>query len=114
MKRNLLKGIFLVLVLVLIGSTALAAEPVKLHLFFYKQEIVNQLKEMTETFSKSHPDIAIDLEIVPNDSMTVLKARMASGQAPDIIQLQSYANVFEFANVPNIGLQRSDVHIAHD
>jgi raffinose/stachyose/melibiose transport system substrate-binding protein len=98
MRKNLVKGLWVVLVLLLIGSTVLAAEPVKLHLFFYKQEIVNQLKEMTEVFSKSHPDILIDLEIVPNDSMTVLKTRMSSGQAPDIIQLQSYANVFEFAN----------------
>ncbi len=97
MRSKLFKGIFLVFVLALIGSTVLAAEPVKLHLFFYKQEIVNQLKEMTEMFSKSHPNISIDLEIVPNDSMTVLKTRMSSGQAPDIIQLQSYANVKEFA-----------------
>lgn len=98
MKSKLFKGILFVCVLALIESSVFAAEPVKLHLFFYKQEIVNQLKEMTQVFSKSHPDISIDLEIVPNDSMTVLKTRMASGQAPDIIQLQSYANVFEFAN----------------
>jgi raffinose/stachyose/melibiose transport system substrate-binding protein len=98
MRRNLSKVLFLLLVLVIIGSTVLATNPVKLNLFFYKQEIVNQLKEMTDIFSKSHPDITLDLEIVPNDSMTVLKTRMSSGQAPDIIQLQSYANVFEFAN----------------
>lgn len=97
MRKNLSKVLFLVLVLVLISSTVLAVNPVKLNLFFYKQEIVNQLKEMTEVFSKSHPDITVDLEIVPNDSMTVLKTRMSSGQAPDIIQLQSYANVKEFA-----------------
>jgi len=76
----------------------MAANEVKLNLFFYKQEIAKELKEMTDAFTKTHPDITIDLEIVPNDSMTVLKTRMSSGQAPDIIQLQSYANVFEFAN----------------
>lgn len=98
MKSTLLKGILFVGIFALIGSNIFAAEPVKLHLFFYKQEIVNPLKEMAEVFSKSHPNVSIDLEIVPNDSMTVLKTRMSSGQAPDIIQLQSYANVFEFAN----------------
>ncbi len=98
MKSNLLKGILFVCIFALIGSNIFAAEPVKLHLFFYKQEIVNPLKEMAEVFSKSHPNVSVDLEIVPNDSMTVLKTRMSSGQAPDIIQLQSYANVFEFAN----------------
>ncbi len=98
MKSNVLKGILFVCIFALIGSNIFAAEPVKLHLFFYKQEIVNPLKEMAEVFSKSYPNVSVDLEIVPNDSMTVLKTRMSSGQAPDIIQLQSYANVFEFAN----------------
>jgi raffinose/stachyose/melibiose transport system substrate-binding protein len=97
MKGKLLKGIFLILVVGLIGSTVLAAENVKLNFFFYKQEISDQLKEMAAAFSKTHPNITIDLEMVPNDSMAVLRSRMASGQAPEIIQLQSYAAVFEFA-----------------
>jgi raffinose/stachyose/melibiose transport system substrate-binding protein len=98
MKSHWTNKVFLVLILVLISSNTLAANEVKLNLFFYKQEIAKELKEMTEAFQKTHPNITIDLEIVPNDSMTVLKTRMSSGQAPDIIQLQSYANVFEFAN----------------
>lgn len=98
MKKHWTKGLLFFLILVFIGSNVLAADTVKLDLFFYKQEITKQLKEMTEAFTKTHPHIVIDLEIVPNDSMTVLKTRMSSGQAPDIIQLQSYANVFEFAN----------------
>lgn len=97
MKAKLAKVFFLLLVLALVGSSVFAAENVKLNLFFYKQEINNELKEMVTQFSKSHPDITIDLEMVPNDSMAVLRSRMASGQAPDIIQLQSYAAVFEFA-----------------
>lgn len=98
MKRHWTKMLLLILMLLFICSNVVAAGAVKLNLFFYKQEIAKELKEMTAAFSKAHPDINIDLEIVPNDSMTVLKTRMSSGQAPDIIQLQSYANVFEFAN----------------
>lgn len=98
MKKHWSKMLLLSLMLLFICSNVSAAGEVKLNLFFYKQEIAKELKEMTAAFSKTHPDIVIDLEIVPNDSMTVLKTRMSSGQAPDIIQLQSYANVFEFAN----------------
>lgn len=74
-----------------------ASKPVVLNLFFYKQEIKKEMEEMTDLFSRSHPDIKIELEMVPNDSQTVLKTKMQKGEAPDIIQLQSYANVFEFA-----------------
>lgn len=70
---------------------------VTLDLFFYKQEIKEPLQEMVDLFSKSYPNITIELEMVPNDSQTVLKTKMTTGDAPDIIQLQSYANVFEFA-----------------
>ncbi len=98
MKKHWTKGLFLILILAFISSNVGATNEVKLNLFFYKQEISKELKEMTEAFTKTHPTISIDLEIVPNDSMTVLKTRMSSGQAPDIIQLQSYSNVFEFAN----------------
>ncbi|MGE5582388.1 MAG: ABC transporter substrate-binding protein, partial [Bacillota bacterium] len=98
MKRNLVKGLFLLLVAALIGSTCVfAADPVKLTLFFYKQEINNQLQEMVDTFSKSHPDISIDLQMIPNDSLSYIRSKLASGQAPEILQIQSYSNVFEFA-----------------
>lgn len=98
MKNHPHRGWWLVFCLaILICGTTRAVASVRLNLFFYKQEITKQFKELTEAFNKNHPGIAIDLEIVPNDSMTVLKTKMASGQAPDLIQLQSYANVFEFA-----------------
>lgn len=83
--------------LVLVVGNGWAANTVNLKLFFYKQEIVKEMGDLVAAFSKTHPNIKIELEIVPNDSMTVLKTRMQSGQAPDIIQLQSYASVFEFA-----------------
>ena len=97
MNGKWLKVLFLTLALGLVGGTVLAADNVKLNFFFYKQEISDQLKEMAATFTKTHPNITIDLEMVPNDSMAVLRSRMASGQAPELIQLQSYAAVFEFA-----------------
>lgn len=95
-KRSLL-GFLVVGLLLGYVTVALAAEKVNLDLFFYKQEIVKQMGELTTAFTKSHPNITISLEIVPNESMAVLRTRMAGGKAPDIIQLQSYSAVFEFA-----------------
>jgi len=100
MKGRIVKGwLFLVLVGLFICNFqgVFAAKKVQLDLFFYKQEIVKEMGELTQAFSKKYPDVEIKLEIVPNESMAVLRTKMAGGNAPDIIQLQSYASVFEFA-----------------
>lgn len=86
----------LLLVLTMVSGVLLAA-PLKLELFYYKQEIRDALREMADEFTSENPDITIDLTVVPNEGITVLRTRLASGQAPDIIQLQSYSQVFEFA-----------------
>ncbi|HYH03616.1 MAG TPA: extracellular solute-binding protein [Bacillota bacterium] len=91
------KVLLVVMLLALLAGNVLAAEAVKINLFFYKQEINTQMHELAAAFTKNHPNIDIELEMIPNDSMTVLKTRMSSGQAPDIIQLQSYSAVKEFA-----------------
>jgi raffinose/stachyose/melibiose transport system substrate-binding protein len=97
MKLKLVKICLVVSLVALLCGNSLAAEAVKLNLFFYKQEINTQMHELVAAFSKSHPHVQVELEMIPNDSMTVLKTRMSSGQAPDIIQLQSYSAVQEFA-----------------
>jgi raffinose/stachyose/melibiose transport system substrate-binding protein len=89
------KKILLSVLMVVLAATSFAKT--KLNLFMYKQEIVSQFKEIIDEFEKDYPDIEIDVEIAPNDSMTVLKTKLVGGQAPDIIQLAAYANVFEFA-----------------
>lgn len=98
MRRKAL-GVLLLLVLAasFVAGGVSAADKVKLNLFFYKQEIKAEMRELTDAFSKKYPNVTIDLEIVPNESMAVLRTKMAGGNAPDIIQLQSYASVFEFA-----------------
>ena len=94
--KVIFKKIFILIFLVLFVFNLISAKE-KLSLFFYKQEIKDALKDMCDAFSKENPDITIETEMVPNDSITVLKTRLASGRAPDIIQLQSYNQVFEFA-----------------
>ncbi|HPY87505.1 MAG TPA: extracellular solute-binding protein [Spirochaetota bacterium] len=70
---------------------------VKLQLFHYKQEIVNELKEITALFKEKYPNITIETETIPNDAQTVLKTKLQSGEAPEIMMLQSYTTVFDYA-----------------
>lgn len=70
---------------------------ITLHLFHYKQEIVNEMEEMAGAFHNLYPNITIETETIPNDAQTVLKTRLFGGEAPDIMMLQSYSTVFEYA-----------------
>lgn len=100
MKKCLSRCFLLMLIIIVLGGTFLtsfAADKVEIELFYYKQEIVKQMGEMAAAFSKKYPNVAVKLTLIPNDSMTVLQTRMAGGDAPDIIQLQAYSAVFEFA-----------------
>jgi len=96
MKGFVRKIAVLVAVSLFIGAMAYAA-PVTLDCFAYKQEIKDQLTELGNAFSKVYPNITVTWEIIPNNSMQVLTTRMSSGQAPTIIELQSYAAVSQFA-----------------
>ena len=70
---------------------------ITLHLFHYKQEIVNEMEEMAAAFHNLYPNITIETETIPNDAQTVLKTRLFGGEAPDIMMLQSYSTIFEYA-----------------
>jgi len=90
---------------IILGTTALILIIVfntrtgntKISLYVYKQEIENCLPEMCAAFTARHPGISMETIIVPDESYWYLKTLMESGNAPDIIQLQSYNLVFEFA-----------------
>ena len=84
---------FLVLAVLLAG--ALPAQ--KLELYYYKQENQEGLKKLVEAFIKENPGISMDLLIIPNDADATMAARAASGKLSDILQMQSYSRVFEYA-----------------
>ncbi len=96
MRKYWKKMISLAILAVFFGGM-IYADTVKLDVFFYKQEIKDALKKMGDVFTQKNPNITVEFEMIPNDSMTVLKTRMSGGQAPTLIQLQSYSAVFEFA-----------------
>lgn len=69
----------------------------KLELYYYKQENQDGLKKLVAQFVKENPGITIDLLIVPNDADATMSARAAQGKLPDILQMQSYSRVAEYA-----------------
>jgi raffinose/stachyose/melibiose transport system substrate-binding protein len=69
----------------------------QLEMYYYKQEIQAGLKSLTDAFTKANPGITISLLIVPNDADATMSARAASGTLSEILQMQSYSRVFEYA-----------------
>jgi raffinose/stachyose/melibiose transport system substrate-binding protein len=69
----------------------------KLEMYYYKQENQDGLKMLVAQFEKENPGIEISMLIVPNDADATMSARAAQGQLSDILQMQSYSRVFEYA-----------------
>lgn len=95
MKRFIL-SLLMVTSLICIGCKK-ENKKITLHLFHYKQEIVNEMEEIAGAFHNLYPNITIETETIPNDAQTVLKTRLFGGEAPDIMMLQSYSTIFEYA-----------------
>ncbi|HOV14444.1 MAG TPA: extracellular solute-binding protein [Spirochaetota bacterium] len=90
---------FFVLAMLLVSFVGCKKESktITLQLFHYKQEIVNQMNEMAAIFHQKYPNITVETETIPNDAQTVLKTRLVANEAPDLMMLQSYSTVFEYA-----------------
>ena len=85
--------VLFILALAIVGS--LPAQ--KLELYYYKQENQDGLKLLVNTFMKENPSIEISLLIIPNNADQTMAARAASGSLSEILQMQSYSRVFEYA-----------------
>jgi len=88
------KTLFILLALLALAGTAQAQ---KLELYYYKQENQDGLKKLVAQFVTENPGITIDMLIVPNDADATMSARAAQGKLPDILQMQSYSRVQEYA-----------------
>lgn len=86
----------IVFLLVLLAFAGLANAQ-KLELYYYKQENQDGLKKLVAQFVAENPGITIDMLIVPNDADATMSARAAQGKLPDILQMQSYSRVAEYA-----------------
>src|SRR4030042_3009142 len=90
-----MKRVLAFLVLAVLLVSALPAQ--KLELYYYKQENQEGLKKLVDVFVRENPGISIDLLIIPNDADATMAARAASGKLSEILQMQSYSQVFEYA-----------------
>jgi raffinose/stachyose/melibiose transport system substrate-binding protein len=90
-----MKKLFAIAVAALAIASSVSAQ--KLELYYYKQENQDGLKKLVGQFVKENPGISIDLLIVPNDADATMSARAAQGKLPDILQMQSYSRVQEYA-----------------
>lgn len=63
-----------------------AQEEVTLHLFHQKQEAQEAFAQIIDSFQSEYPYITVEQEIVTNDPAAILKARIATGEIPDIFQ----------------------------
>ena len=70
----------------------------KLELYYYKQENQEGLKNIIKAFEKANPGISVTPLIIPNDADAQMSARAAQGALPDILQMQSYSRVKEYAS----------------
>lgn len=91
------KILTMVITLALLAGAAFAAAPVELEMYYYKQENQEGLKKLVDTYT-AKTGVKISLLIVPNDSDATMSARAAQGKLPDILQMQTYARVWEYAS----------------
>lgn len=75
-----------------------ASGKIELEMYYYKQENQEGLMRIAKAFSKANPDISIKMLIIPNDADASMSARAAQNDLPDILQMQSYARVVEYAS----------------
>lgn len=80
------------------NGTSASNGNVKLELYYYKQENQEGLKKIVKAFEKANPGVTIDMLIIPNDADSAISARAAQGALPDILQMQSYSRVKEYAS----------------
>lgn len=68
---------------------------VVIDLFQGKVEIADQLKALTDQYTKEHPNVVFNIETVGGgaDGAAALKAKFASNKAPDIFTSQGYQDV---------------------
>ncbi len=69
---------------------------VELELYYYKQENQEGLQKLLDAYM-AKTGVKIKTLIIPNDADATMSARAAQGQLPDILQMQSYARVWEYA-----------------
>ena len=84
MKRKLISGILVgAMTLSLFAATAMADEN-EVYMFINQPEYADAITELIDAYAEVAPDVTINYETTQNDYPTLLKAKLNSGEVPDI------------------------------
>lgn len=65
-------------------------EPVTLKFLLNSPELTEQYNDMAKEYNKQFPNVTLDMNVLQNDYITVLKARLNSGDIPDMFMSSAY------------------------
>ena len=89
-----MKRFMVILLLLLMAGLGFSQ---KIELYYYKQEIQVGMQKLVDAFARENPGVSIELLIIPDDADATMAARAAAGKLSEILQMQSYSRVFEYA-----------------
>lgn len=78
-------------------SKGTSSNVIELEMYYYKQENQEGLIALLDAYMAKNPGVKIKTLIIPNDADATMAARAAQGKLADILQMQSYARVQEYA-----------------
>ncbi|MBP7479916.1 MAG: extracellular solute-binding protein, partial [Spirochaetaceae bacterium] len=78
-------------------STGTSSDVIELEMYYYKQENQEGLLALLDAYMAKNPGVKIKTLIIPNDADATMAARAAQGKLADILQMQSYSRVQEYA-----------------
>lgn len=71
------------------GETASSDEPCEIYMFISSPEYADAMNELIEAYKEVAPNVTINYETTQNDYPTLLKAKLNSGDVPDIFSSTS-------------------------
>lgn len=74
-----------------------ASNSIELEMYYYKQENQEGLLALLDAYMAKNPTVKIKTLIIPNDADATMAARAAQGKLADILQMQAYSRVQEYA-----------------
>lgn len=87
------RGYLLLLVALLVcasGIISAKGEPVTLKILQYAPEMTDAMHDMAREYHKQFPDVTLEFTILQTDYVPVLKARLNSGDLPDVFMTGAY------------------------
>ncbi|MBQ1490346.1 MAG: extracellular solute-binding protein [Blautia sp.] len=72
------------LAVVMVGTMAISASAEEIYMFINQPEYADAISELIDAYAEVAPDVTINYETTQNDYPTLLKAKLNSGEVPDI------------------------------